>query len=162
MSKHTPGDWRFINRNTIATKTEIIAVINQDKTFEEFEANAHLIAAAPELLKALKKIVKCEINRRNDLLTLANKPTDLYNFSNERVKLGLAAIAKAEGKADNTLMEFCELSTHLVSLLIANDIKTVGELRGITDSQFYKIKGIGRRRLREIRELLASVDGKLL
>lgn len=62
------------------------------------KANATLFAAAPDLLEALELIVKCEINRRKDLQTLASKPSSLYTFSDARVRKAQAAIAKARGK----------------------------------------------------------------
>jgi hypothetical protein len=51
----------------------------------EKQANAHLIAAAPELLYALKELLRDAIERSTEV------PTPVY----DRV---LAAIAKAEGR----------------------------------------------------------------
>jgi len=60
-NKHTAGQWkpeynRVISSFNILKDGYIIATINDDSTkeFEEVEANAKLIAAAPELLEALK------------------------------------------------------------------------------------------------------------
>ena len=72
MSNYTPGPWRDDSThvrtaiNSIATannKRKHIAMINITKnpeyeiTIEEHEANARLIAAAPDLLEALESIV---------------------------------------------------------------------------------------------------------
>lgn len=69
-TKHTPGPWRLqTGHNTIYTlsggnagHTNCIGKVvchgdhptTSDVTLEEAEANAHLIAAAPELLEALR------------------------------------------------------------------------------------------------------------
>lgn len=70
MAKHTPGPWRSLN-NCVVTHSEHfgIAIVDPtpDEDFwcgdsepvnnqEEYEANARLIAAAPELLEALVEL----------------------------------------------------------------------------------------------------------
>jgi len=79
----SPGPWRVrdgsagvVGRNKVGA-FEVIAHVAQRS---QIEANARLIAAAPELLAALKDIV-CEVRDNN--------PSKLA---------ALAAIAKAEGK----------------------------------------------------------------
>lgn len=76
MSKHTPGPWRVIIDDTggpfsgwpsVEAPDEIDAAVvlragfaqefNQPFSQREALANAHLIAAAPDLLKALKGMV---------------------------------------------------------------------------------------------------------
>ncbi len=71
--KHTPGNWTLV-KNTSGSQSKIPPyLIMEDKRYnakniatvipsfgmepEEVEANARLIAAAPELLAALKKII---------------------------------------------------------------------------------------------------------
>jgi hypothetical protein len=94
MSKHTPGPW-FISRderdgmswnNHIASvpdpKSEICAMFHDGTPNNEIgEANAILIAAAPDLLKALKQIV-----------------SDWEDGEPEDIVDACAAIAKAEGR----------------------------------------------------------------
>jgi len=59
------------------------------------EADAALIAAAPELYEVLKKILTDELNRRKEL-----KPgSPAYQFCNSRVKAAQVALAKAESAA---------------------------------------------------------------
>jgi len=54
MSKHTPGPWKLDINNCITTSDNIhIATIWED-THPENHANACLIAAAPDMLDALK------------------------------------------------------------------------------------------------------------
>lgn len=101
MTKHNSGPWRFISRNVdnaanwasripFAIEVEypfavlpIADVCDQPNA----EANARLIAAAPDLLEALKAFIfpyqeECRLTDR------------------ERQELGRAAIRKAEGEKD--------------------------------------------------------------
>ena len=58
MSEHTPGPWSFELHNEdfyIGGETAVCGTFAQDHAGEE-EANARLIAAAPELLEALERI----------------------------------------------------------------------------------------------------------
>lgn len=60
MSKHTPGPWIFSPEvPTIRSQkeSEFVACILGSGTAED-DANGRLIAAAPEMLEALKAIVK--------------------------------------------------------------------------------------------------------
>ena len=60
MSKHTPGPWHidWHQRYGINVPHKHIAMVScfqsKEGDWEENEANAHLIAAAPELLEALR------------------------------------------------------------------------------------------------------------
>lgn len=96
MSKHTPGPWRVVGTTVQAGeyRAQSHAIIadcsdfNLDK--KEREANAHLIAAAPEMLEALKDIVstlfqECQPDRG-----------DLFSKIDD---IARPAIAKAEGKS---------------------------------------------------------------
>ena len=56
MSKHTTGPW-IINGNKIDGNGYHLASVNSHSTTEG-RANAQLIAAAPELLDALERMVK--------------------------------------------------------------------------------------------------------
>lgn len=98
MNKHTSGPWHAIK---YATRTEIvtrrkaqrrwtaIALVygTHDDDSEQADANAHLIAAAPELLEALQAVLT---------------PTGWANLEcgpNSTHSRALAAIAKATGDA---------------------------------------------------------------
>lgn len=68
MSAHTPGPW-VIDKDRIATvepkpltmqTPNLWAVAFASRQREEWEANARLIAAAPELLAALRQYVACD------------------------------------------------------------------------------------------------------
>jgi hypothetical protein len=62
-------------------------------SYDEAKANARLIAAAPELLAALKECL--------DYIEVTMEGEDLKQFPTERsaIKQARAAIAKAEGKS---------------------------------------------------------------
>lgn len=85
MSAHTPGPWTQDGGSVLAPcqfqnskgepQTMTVADCNYCFSMEDPEANARLIAAAPELLEALKSLVaRCEMNFRfPDLLPAARK-----------------------------------------------------------------------------------------
>lgn len=95
-SKHTPGPWRrtldwtsryktiFADRNT---QIAHLVVNGSVQTNSEIEGNANLIAAAPDLLQACK-----------DALLLA----ELYDIEGAAIDAARAAIAKAEGREEDT------------------------------------------------------------
>lgn len=93
MSKHTPGPWeRFatLNRNTftIFGGDELVAqVIPFGDSVEQAEANLRMIAAAPDLFKALE-----------NLMLAIEHGGSKWNKSAWRE--ARAAIAKAEGRAE--------------------------------------------------------------
>jgi len=93
MSKHTPGPWavnRYITSGNQSLGFHITGprdgsvspvCVGEDTGYGEIDANARLIAAAPELLEALKKAV----NRQG--------------FTNAELITARAVIAKAEGNS---------------------------------------------------------------
>ena len=94
MSKHTQGPWKYIGNYRpdgdgfgwfVEIAPERWASV-EGLTFSEAEANAHLIAAAPELLEALKWLT-AEIKD-------CAQPSDWESW-----EACQAAIAKAEGEA---------------------------------------------------------------
>lgn len=88
MSKHTPGPWNMAGPNTIsnAAKTIGIAHISTYSVEQsEAEANVRLIAAAPDLLEALRTIV----------IHAASVQMD----PQWAVKVARSAIAKATGES---------------------------------------------------------------
>lgn len=91
MSKHTPGHWKAIcERGSWWVRSDgllSISIIGQ----KEAEANARLIATAPELLEALKAVVcdcRCSIKER-----------DSGHLVGCSVPHALDVIAKAEGRS---------------------------------------------------------------
>ena len=90
--KHTPGPWEVLNNYVKKVGGGVIATTSRNGSICRFEedvgslhdaANARLIAAAPELLEALK-------DARQQLIALCSE-----NDVPDSVNL---AIAKAEGK----------------------------------------------------------------
>jgi len=53
--KHTPGPWRRVN-HLIKHGPDYVAIVLCEQFTKEDQANADLIAAAPELLEALQNI----------------------------------------------------------------------------------------------------------
>jgi DNA-directed RNA polymerase subunit RPC12/RpoP len=73
MSKHTPGPWDKVvhgERDSRVGASTLIAIVYSTafRDRENQEANAHLIAAAPDLLEALKSI-RCTDCRDGVLLS---------------------------------------------------------------------------------------------
>jgi len=91
--RYTPGPWHVSSTgtdvigpprvpNTTGAKARVIAVMS-NAAFAECEANAHLIAAAPDLYAALKRFLS------------ADEPTDAA----AEIEMAEAALRKAEGRA---------------------------------------------------------------
>jgi hypothetical protein len=107
MSKHTPGPWAVFRRDGYSTYIHAINEGDEINTFQvaschsatsrkyfptrgEAEANARLIAAAPELLEALQAMLRMtERHATHGLIATPGSP----------VALARAAIKKAEGQA---------------------------------------------------------------
>lgn len=91
-TKHTPGPWEYnvgmASIYSVQEKKKICVLTHEN------EANAHLIAAAPELLEALEALSSLQV-RGHALI-------DRLQFSDEGRELSkkiCAAIAKAKGDA---------------------------------------------------------------
>lgn len=109
MSKHAPGPWGFDSCHAwkrfniyreeagilrhIATVNNLPPVALMGKSEEEAEANARLIAAAPEMLEALKEIVRQgeQIGGRNAAYQAGAVRKNAWTIAKQ-------AIAKAEGR----------------------------------------------------------------
>ena len=96
--KHTPGPWIIINKHYVGGKIyrvcasgAMICDVNlqggiMGKSDEIPKANAHLIAAAPDLLEACKMVIEFS----ND--------NNIHRFLEIAIPKIEQAIAKAEGK----------------------------------------------------------------
>ena len=84
-NQHTPGPWKHDEKWGLIKygKTEICALHSGN------EANAHLIASAPDLLEALRFLLADYIAIQGDKLTGSTVP----------IEMAQAAIAKAKGEA---------------------------------------------------------------
>lgn len=83
---HTPGPWQFLEvAGSNPVHYHIASASVNVGTFDGREADARLIAAAPELLAALKVMVT-KVSFRDE-----------YRFQNE-LKAARVVIAKAEGR----------------------------------------------------------------
>lgn len=93
MTAHTPGPWTL---DTVANGWMLVAN-GQDITAEAFdatEADARLIAAAPELLEALQSLTRALAEAGLDTMP-GDTMADVRTASED----ALATIAKAEGRA---------------------------------------------------------------
>lgn len=98
-SKHTPGPWKWWTTHEGSHRINpeegglVIASCDTRNPFSyEQEANARLIAAAPDLLEALKDLLDTSVwadAEGNVTIRLSGEPA---------VKRAIAAIAKAEGR----------------------------------------------------------------
>jgi len=105
---HTPGPWASQMNEVMSTRSggnrvwATVQVLDQETGYEdrkEAEANARLIAAAPELLAALQEALK---HFPSHVRWLANdvKPSDVAGKADMEAYLAaVAAIAKATGGA---------------------------------------------------------------
>jgi len=88
MSKYTPGPWSVDHNMNIMSQGRLVAFPGIAAGFPQ-KANAQLIAAAPELLEALRRVIDC-----CDIAECQTVPGSPGALKNAR-----AAIAKAEGGA---------------------------------------------------------------
>ena len=104
MSKHTQGPWHrnikpATKYNTIfaGQNTHVARLATQGLTPEEVEANCNLIAAAPDLLEAARRIVDTADFLSEVLLSRddIDPAKDLFR----KVRTLKSAIAKATGEA---------------------------------------------------------------
>lgn len=108
MSKHTPGPWKVDAMGNVWSADTKVCEMSEhpviasgcyrEKTDDEHRANARLIAAAPELLEALRDCVKWYGNRTNDdfrnddsLRPIDQQPPEIQR--------AMRAIAKAKAAA---------------------------------------------------------------
>lgn len=105
MSKHTPGPWTGYPANispNIEADGKCIAQVNPHNgdSEERRTANARIIAAAPELLEALKSIVFYYKTLRGKVCLRDGYPDPAAIIENMDHKIAQleAVIAKAEGR----------------------------------------------------------------
>jgi hypothetical protein len=96
MSKHTPGPWFAVGAQVEIEDDSVPDICTCDPQVmrqshldwhpRTVEANARLIAAAPELLEALEMMLACTEGQA------------IYNFMEPQREKARAAIAKAKGE----------------------------------------------------------------
>lgn len=94
--KHTPGPWSHRNGRIFATDNENLTIANVAKAFDgDYNpVNGNLIAAAPDLLRALENVVFWHGRRLEDegLLPAAEQLSEIAR--------AMDAIAKATGASN--------------------------------------------------------------
>ena len=111
--KHTPGPWHKSedkNGNVrVGSANHSIALLNNPLLFQFVEADARLIAAAPEMLEALTALFAASPHDMSDMLEAfrarqkhnpAVRANDLNAKFADALLLAQAAIAKATGGAE--------------------------------------------------------------
>jgi hypothetical protein len=98
-TKHTPGPWRYLPGDGLEWRTSVQrgtegGFVVRGTSREREEADARLIAAAPELLEALKEITS-DYADRFDLDDPSTNPG-----IKSSIKQARAAIAKATGASN--------------------------------------------------------------
>jgi len=102
---HTPGPWKFdaatgeILYNDGQLPLPQVATVQSDNTqVEQYEADGNLIAAAPDLLAALKEIAAWD-TEPNDVEDPDNEHEQGYAAGRRYcARMARAAVAKAEGR----------------------------------------------------------------
>ena len=95
MSKHTPGPWRVSKNDSIYAKDEFIGIALSGKPWGRElpqEANARLMAAAPELYDALRDLYNASVLKGIAFDTAWQNAITLYE----------ELTAKIEGDESNT------------------------------------------------------------
>lgn len=70
--KHTQDEWKVIlNDLGVTIETDFIAIAEVFTSTSKFEANAKLIAAAPDLLEALIEMVENNVDTHHSHITKA-------------------------------------------------------------------------------------------
>lgn len=93
MSKHTQGKW-VATGNGIHVKTRCVATTHMEPK-EQRDIDARLIAAAPDLLEALREMVACDAEAIEDAERIGIPfPDEMLATYNK----ACAAIAKATGE----------------------------------------------------------------
>jgi hypothetical protein len=99
--KHTPGPWsirqfdRYDKRIIIPEPGAMVD--NDDVDWDEAAANAHLIAAAPDLLGALKGLVEINERHNESVSRVIGAP---LGWKDSYLDVSRTAIDKAEGRAE--------------------------------------------------------------
>ena len=104
-TKHTQGPWKLVGSTTVSDADQSVGIANVSTYSigeDEAAANARLIAAAPELLEALKDYESALIRRiirKDGSVTLEMDFRDIES-ANRAAFAARAAIAKATGGAE--------------------------------------------------------------
>lgn len=91
MSEHTPGHWHASGYAVFAGKNCIAVCDTDNSKPERYDANARLIAAAPEMLEALRGLANA--------LEMEPGPRGVMDLVPGAIEKARAAIAKAEGRS---------------------------------------------------------------
>ncbi len=96
MTKHTPGPWNFVTKwcDQVISDDGCVCILTDynangvSRTIKERRENARLIAAAPDLLDALMRLIATGLDQRTH-----------HEFMSDPTHYARAAIAKATGES---------------------------------------------------------------
>lgn len=101
MSGHTPGPWELDGVEIYPVNghraSDAICQLSAGQSDEAFEANAHLIAAAPELLVAAQKVMQWWADHQYDTCGERGE-WNVYDAEPDFVVAARAALIKARGE----------------------------------------------------------------
>lgn len=107
-AKHTAGPWKWHWRSEGGLSTGsvyaeprtghayAVAICPQYQKRSQWEADARLIASAPDLLAALRGLVKVNENHNESIAKIIGKP---LNWKDDYLEAARAAISRATGEA---------------------------------------------------------------
>lgn len=106
VSAHTPGPWKVSNVGGVRTIKSAIQAgyfaevrgACKGAHGAEGDANAALIASAPELLEALRAMVAAQALTPGDCYGPDGMPNKNHGATTRALKVACTAIARAEGK----------------------------------------------------------------
>lgn len=100
-ARHTPGNWIAAPRSSIVGRPIVSAPQGRSicnvTEHDDAEANARLIAAAPELLAALKGLIPDNVSLDNP--NIRDRHVLAVDVEIGELRTAAAAIAKAEGRS---------------------------------------------------------------
>lgn len=98
-AKHTPGPWRYVGKTKRGQPLAYCVKIDAWTIYARTEANARLIAAAPDLLAFARLVAALETNGETEARTGDQQSgDDAVEALSNLIGLARAAITKAEGR----------------------------------------------------------------
>lgn len=100
QSKHTPGPWKCSPYNRNDSLYAVYDANGDELTYDddEHDANAHLIAAAPDMLAELKRDLQFAREMKGLIEALKGKKWVQHTMVLNRIERLTVAIARAEGR----------------------------------------------------------------
>lgn len=102
MAKHTPGPWELDGVEVYPVNghraCDAICELSAGQSDDLFEANARLIAAAPELLEALERLLEAYSSQMRSDYDYPGDPWTAEGRHDDDALQAICTIAKAKGE----------------------------------------------------------------